>query len=313
MFNSSVLDVALGVVFAFLAVSLITSAVVEAINSIFKLRSRSLLSGVKALVNDPNFTGLAIALYRHAAVNPRSGGASTAGGTDAPLKNTPAYIQPRQFANALLDITGLSAASATEAARAPGPQAVEALTNALDTSLADATNPQIKQLLTDIVQLTRGDIEQVRTETAAWFDGAMDRVGGAFKRWTQLISFIIAFLLAGALNVDTINVATVLWAQPTVANHLQVLACADKDCPDMAKSAADVIAALDNTLPIGWPPGRLQTFEGYPWAALLGWLVTAFATLFGAPFWFDMLQGFVRLKGAGPSPAEKQDGSAAAN
>jgi hypothetical protein len=43
----------------------------------------------------------------------------------------------------------------------------------------------------------------------------------------------------------------------------------------------------------------------------LGWLVTAFATLFGAPFWFDTLQGFVRLKGAGPSPQEKTDKTAA--
>jgi hypothetical protein len=44
----------------------------------------------------------------------------------------------------------------------------------------------------------------------------------------------------------------------------------------------------------------------------LGWLITAFATLFGAPFWFDTLQRIVRLKGSGPSPAEKQAGTAAA-
>ena len=40
---------------------------------------------------------------------------------------------------------------------------------------------------------------------------------------------------------------------------------------------------------------------------VVGWLITALATLFGAPFWFDALQQFVRLKGAGPSPQEKQD------
>jgi hypothetical protein len=37
-----------------------------------------------------------------------------------------------------------------------------------------------------------------------------------------------------------------------------------------------------------------------------GWLVTALATLFGAPFWFDVLQSVTRLKGAGPSPMERK-------
>jgi len=43
-----------------------------------------------------------------------------------------------------------------------------------------------------------------------------------------------------------------------------------------------------------------------------GWLITAFAALFGAPFWFDTLQQFVRLKGSGPSPLEKQNNTGAA-
>jgi len=46
--------------------------------------------------------------------------------------------------------------------------------------------------------------------------------------------------------------------------------------------------------------------------AALGWLVTAVATLFGAPFWFDALQKITRLKGSGPSPAEKKENVAAA-
>jgi len=35
---------------------------------------------------------------------------------------------------------------------------------------------------------------------------------------------------------------------------------------------------------------------------LLGGLVTAAATLFGAPFWFDALEKLGRVKGTGPSP-----------
>jgi hypothetical protein len=46
---------------------------------------------------------------------------------------------------------------------------------------------------------------------------------------------------------------------------------------------------------------------------VVGWIITGLAALFGAPFWFDLLQQICRLKGTGPSPDEKQEGTAAAN
>jgi hypothetical protein len=48
------------------------------------------------------------------------------------------------------------------------------------------------------------------------------------------------------------------------------------------------------------------------WTRVLGWVITALATLFGAAFWFDALQQIIRLKGAGPSPAEKNQHRGAA-
>ncbi len=45
---------------------------------------------------------------------------------------------------------------------------------------------------------------------------------------------------------------------------------------------------------------------------LFGWLITAAGTVFGAPFWFDLLQRVIRLKSSGPSPKEKQEDTAAA-
>ena len=68
------IDVAVGLVFCYCSISIISSAVYEAIASLWKLRARSLLQGVQALLNDPNFTGLAYELYQHALVNPRSDG-----------------------------------------------------------------------------------------------------------------------------------------------------------------------------------------------------------------------------------------------
>ena len=113
MFGSTILDVAAGIIFGFLAVSLFTSASVEAINSALNVRAKNLRTGIMALVNDPNFTGLAKELYEHALINPLGPGASD------PTKNAPAYVEKLQFAEALLDVTGLTAATSAAAAQAP--------------------------------------------------------------------------------------------------------------------------------------------------------------------------------------------------
>src|SRR5438067_1400491 len=108
MFGSAILEVAIGVVFGFLAVSLFSSALVEAINSALKLRASKLKQGVQELLNDPNFNGLAKELYGHALVNPLGPGGA------APDKVKPAYIDAQHFASALLDVVGATG-SATAA------------------------------------------------------------------------------------------------------------------------------------------------------------------------------------------------------
>ena len=89
----------------------------------------------------------------------------------------------RQFARALLDVTRLSAASAADAAAAlagatPG-------SASLDAAIAAIANPQIRDFIQGVSDRTQGDIKAIESEVAAWFDSAMDRVSGEFKRWTQ--------------------------------------------------------------------------------------------------------------------------------
>ena len=65
-----------------------------------------------------------------------------------------------------------------------------------------------------------GDPDKIKAELVAWFDNAMDRVSGWYKRWTQLIGFIVALIMAAGLNIDTIKVADTLWTQPKLAQDL---------------------------------------------------------------------------------------------
>ena len=59
-------------------------------------------------------------------------------------------------------------------------------------------------------------VAKVRKEFESWFNDSMDRLSGTYKRKAQLTSFIIGVVLAIFMNVDSINLATSLWREPTL-------------------------------------------------------------------------------------------------
>ncbi len=280
MFSSTVLDVAVGLVFAFLTVSLVCGLLTETWATIMAWRANTLLAGVQALVNDPQFTGLAQALYQHALVSPRDSGTATTVGA---LTNKPSYIAPLQFADALLDTvqigTGTAATMKTAIAGSP------LLTG----------NNQMKTMLTGMAERSDGDVDKLRQAIAAWFDASMDRVSGSYKRWTQLYCFGFGLIIAVALNIDTLHIARALWLQPQITQALPA-----------TEDVSTALTAFDFApLPIGWPIDPPSYGVLACTARLLGWIITALSTLFGATFWFDALSGLVKLRGVGPSPADK--------
>ena len=333
MLNSAILDVAIGLIFTFLSVSLAAGAAVEAVSSVLKYRSKTLLTGITALLNDKDFDKLAARLYAHALINPRGPGlfmASTApAGAAAPdpapphpaahiaapmaltpadtarLKtDMPAYIDSGQFATALMDVLSL-----TRNIAGAVPTMTE-LKATIDAAVPTASNPQLNQLLTGMVVQADGNLQAVRTALCSWFDNAMDRVSGAYKRWTQVWTFVAAAAISVALNADAVTIAQRVWAQPVLISGIKAEHSAQATIDEAAKASV---------LPFGWTQSSVSspsvgTAGVRPplGLSILGWLITALASLFGAPFWFDTLQRVTRLKGAGPSPAEKADNSAAA-
>jgi hypothetical protein len=144
----------------------------------------------------------------------------------------------------------------------------------------------------------------MRDEVANWFDNGMDRVSGVYKRKTQLWTFLIALATVATLNVSAVEVGRALWQRPMLAKTI----APEKNL--VPAEALRRLQALD--LPIGWTRIRLESIRSLGGIEmLLGWLITAITTLFGAPFWFDALERIVRLKGSGPSPAEKKSGTGA--
>jgi hypothetical protein len=275
MLNSTALEVAIGLVFCYASVALIVSSINEAIASALKLRSKSLLTGVKTLLNDPKLTGLALNLYNHGLVSPHDPGNAV---NAKALSNKPSYIDPKHFAIALIDSIQTKTGDFTQ----------------LGADINAIPDPQIKQLLQGIYARASGKIENVHAELATWFDSGMDRLSGNYKRRSQLYCFIIALVIAVLFNIDSFHLFTTLWQHPAIVAGIKP-----------PTSSTDIPWKMLMSLPIGWTDGTTlnSAVSAISSSQSAGWLVTASATLFGAPFWFDLLQKLVNLRGTGNKPA----------
>ncbi|HEU4853269.1 MAG TPA: hypothetical protein VFT37_14055 [Telluria sp.] len=282
MFGSTVLEVAIGMTFCYAFVGLLVTTVQEAIASALRLRARTLLTAIKAMFNDPNFTSLARDLYSHALVNPRDDGQAQ---VQSALHNKPSYISPQHFAMALVDTIQSV------------PNNWEQLGRDID-ALGDA---QVRTALQSIYLRAEGDMERFQQYLANWFDNTMERVSGAYKRRSAMFSLLISLAIAVTFNIDSIHLFSTLWQQPALAAQLKLPA---------ATVNGDVLAAL-RTLPVGWadfPPRLDSAFL----VQAAGWSLTAASSMFGAPFWFDLFQRLVNMRGTGSKPKESLETAAAA-
>jgi hypothetical protein len=304
MFLSPILDVVAGVLFAFMSISLAASAINEALASFLNLRGKGMLKGIQNMLNGQpgsDAAQLVLAIYNNALVHPQGDGKADdiqALGT----KGLPSYVEPAKFAAALVDSLANPAASEPPAdSEAPAPPILVKLELAIQ-NIKDA---QLKRTLLALYDRADGKIEVFEAAAASWFDGTMDRVSGVYKRNCQVWAFFIALVIVLLLNVDTLFLAKTLWQNPGAAQHLTV--------PTALPTGGATLQQLQNHLPIGWTD-EYMTDRAVWWAwpiAIVGWLITALSTLFGAPFWFDLLQKVVQLRNSGPTPAEKAKAQAA--
>lgn len=260
MFGSTVLEVVVGLTFCYATVALIVSTLQEALASVLRLRASCLLSGIKTMLNDPNFTTLARALYGHALINPQAAG------------TRPAHIEPAHFAIALVDAI----------------QSVPGDIAQLGRDIDAMPDPHIRRALQGIYQRAGGDIDAFQAALAGWFDSAMERVSAAYKRRAMMISLGLSLLLAMLFNIDSIHLFRSLWQHPALAAHIG------------AASGALDPRALEAMwqLPIGWqqfPPRMNEQLA----MSVAGWLLTASTALFGAPFWFNLMKHTVQVRGGG--------------
>jgi hypothetical protein len=292
MLNFAALDVALGLIFVYLVLALVCSALNETIASILSWRASFLREGIANLLdpeNPANGMKLALALYGHPLVNALIRPVSR-----KRKLRYPAYLPARVFASAVLDFDGKGAGRTVEEAIAAVPSA------------------QAQAALTTLWTDAKGDAAVFRQSVESWFDDAMERVSGWYRRRVQLVMWVLAAGIALTLNIDTIRIADHLWKDKTV--RAAVVARAENQPAGEALRVTDVANSVDSLkqlrLPIGWT-AEARPKGGWDWlvTALLktiGLVMTAAALTLGAPFWFDALGKIAPLRATGARPTKAQ-------
>jgi hypothetical protein len=320
MSNFPALDVAIGLIFVFFILAIICSGINEAFASAFRWRAQDLERGLWELLRDPdapeNATEALEKLKTHPLVTPmlnprykasaqpspplKSGRPKTSRKTDLP-----AYIPSRTFTSALLGI-GQKAVMLTEGAD------LKHEMRKIDQSIAAIPSAPVREAMIALLHNSQGDAVAFRRNVEQWYDDQMERVSGWYRKRIQRVLWILAFVVAFTLNADALQMAKRLWVEPSVRESL--VSQAETATTQPAESTEPSQALETLTVPLGWHfESARDDPQGFPiyqdpemiWALLsklIGLTLTAVAISFGAPFWFDTLSNFARLRSGGAPP-----------
>ncbi len=308
----AVIDTAIALIFIYLILSLLCSAVQEWLAQLFGLRANNLREGLSGLLSDT----AALEILEHGVMRGLGGSGSLWNwarrrlGQDVP--DLPTHLPSDRFVSAFMATLGRAAGNADE----------------LKAAVAAIPDPKLNQAASALLNDAGNDVDAFRKRLGAWFDESMQTVSAVYRRKVQWWLLGIGVAVAVAFNVDTLRVARVVFTNETLRTAIVDRAVTVVDeTPDGQQPSLTTaeISEILKTLPIGWncnaPPApdaagtRLLGFEASAtclsdpaiiWS-LPGWLVTAIALSFGAPFWFDLLSFLVNVRGDGsqrrkPSP-----------
>ncbi|MDI1445428.1 hypothetical protein [Polyangium sp. 6x1] len=263
---STILDVAIGISFVFMLLSVIASAVTEAISGVLSLRSVTLRQGIERLLKDRTLTDK---VYAHPLID----------GLTKDDDSDPSYIPSDLFARALIDAVAGWKDGADQSRRPErmgllrgmlsvplrairgffrrlwpkveggGEDATKKVAASLDDfkkRLAEAkgfeedTRVALTALVSDASVKT---LEDANLQIAAWFDRAMDSVSGWYKRTAHILISAVGLFAAVVLNVDTFLVLDSLNRDAVLRESVTsaVTESVKAESP-VVKTAAEVIA-----------------------------------------------------------------------
>jgi len=318
----ALLEVAVGLIFTWLVLSLATVELQDYVGSLFSWRAKFLEQALLNMLKDP-------ALVRRVYEEPiiRALGAMDTRGR---LKK-PTSLPSGSFASAFLEViagggkkedsrvvTSVSAASVRAGLLDLKTENIE-LARTLELVLSGLDSKSLE---------TPDSVAKYHKNLSDWFDTVMAQASGWYKGRARVWSFIIGFVLAIIFNVDTLHITQQLWREPTlravIVAHAENQARAPQpEIANLTQTFEDLAIPVGwNTVPAqdssicSWPPvqpdqrpgvysaGECRELTNLPkWGDPYGWflkvfglVVTGLAAMQGAPFWFEVLRKVLSIR-----------------
>jgi hypothetical protein len=281
VFGLQVLDIALGMIFVYLLLSLACTAGTEIISGVFHLRAKTLIEGVAKLLHDP---AIAKKFFEHPLVK------------SLEIRGRkPSYIPAETFR---LAISNILAGDGTVKSI---PEVQAAVGNLSEDS-------ELRKVLLILIDEAQNDFRKLQENVETLFNNSMDRVSGWYKSKAQTITFFVALVIACVSNADTIQITHSLANDPALREALvaQAQEYAKQDNLPTAGVKETIRGMEDLGVPLGWkkPP------DNWP-SKIVGLLLSTLAMTFGAPFWFDLLKKVVNIRSSGALKASTDSGEPA--
>lgn len=323
MATLDMLNVAIGMIFIYLLLSLIATSANEMLESFLKNRASDLKRGLKELLAPDKVKDEVLIkhFYEHPLI------CSLYKGSYTNNNNLPSYIPPSSFSKVFISLLLNTEGNLTNKAGNISEVTFANLKDAVEKWPYGHTKMAIKTLLGD----ANGDIEKFKHSLEEWFNSSMERVTGWYKKRVQFILLFIGFALALVFNADSIALFKSLVKDAPLRNSLV------SSSQEFARNADSVqslsaheqfdenLKRVNNLrLPLGWDWNvkdndlsksnyslAIPTDEGkglfWNWVAKLwGLFLTGVAISLGSGFWFDMLNK-VSIIRSSLKPGEKKN------
>lgn len=298
MFSNIALDVAIGLFFIYALYSLLATTITELIASIFNERGKYLRKGIQRMLDSDteetntkeNFSDEFFKLPQIKYLGRK-------------LKNGkvryPSYIKPVTFAKGFLNTLGYIKSEASSLSE------LKAKLN---------SDNETHQMIIHLIDEAEGSVSKFQKLLEEWFNETMDRAAGWYKRRIQTITFCVGLIIALGLNLNTIEISKKLGTDPQMRLAMVEAASEyaknsqEKPNVELSKKVHDLFEEsqeVTSIMEIKYPSVASDaTWESW-FSYLFGCLITAIALSLGAPFWFDLLNRLIKLRGSGSQ--EKTD------
>src|SRR5215204_428119 len=309
-----IIQVAIGIIFVWIILAIITSQIQEWVASILAWRANMLESTIVQILGNPTIKDR---VYNHPLIK----GLHTSHG-----KRRPASLPQDKFALILFEEVMNSDITIKDAKNA-----FDKLKKNVATLKTMDGRPELKDFAVSLDTLLIGieekaddanhAITEARMRVESWFNNSMERLTGAYRRRVQIVAIIAGISVSAVLNVDTGAITTTLWRDPLIrqavvaqANQLPPPETTESIAPnEQARQSASAEAIVKNmndlkalSLPVGWSfktadtdPNTIDDPRDFPssgggWVAkILGILLSGMAAAQGAPYWFDLMRKLV--------------------